>query len=91
MRTLERKLGALCRAVAVRVAEMNLKKSSEETNLESITDENVGELHNNVTSDGGVGGLACPLPPQLPILLDEAALEDILGVRYFVYLILINN
>lgn len=80
MRTLERKLGALCRAVAVRVAEMKLKKNSDEPNVESI--ENVGDMRSNETTDGGVGGVSCPLPPQLPILLDEAALEDILGVRH---------
>lgn len=52
VRTLERRLGALCRAVAVRVAEMN-----------------VGDL---TSKDNG--------QTKLPIVLDEAAVEDILGV-----------
>ncbi|PNF19295.1 Lon protease-like protein 2, peroxisomal [Cryptotermes secundus] len=51
VRTLERKLGALCRAVAVHVAEMN-----------------VGDL---TKKDNG--------QTKLPIILDEAAVEDILG------------
>lgn len=55
VRTLERKLGALCRAVAVRVAEMNADTTGE------ITSEDSGRT-------------------KLPIFLDEAALQDILGV-----------
>lgn len=35
MRTLERKLGALCRAVAVRVAEMNVDNSVDVTGKDS--------------------------------------------------------
>ncbi|PSN39412.1 Lon protease 2 [Blattella germanica] len=53
VRTLERKLGALCRAVAVQVAEMN---------SESVK-------HNNKEL----------VQSKLPICLDEAALEEILG------------
>ncbi|GFG29005.1 hypothetical protein Cfor_10552 [Coptotermes formosanus] len=54
VRTLERKLGALCRAVAVRVAEMNVD------NTVDVTGNNSGRN-------------------ELPIFLDDAALEDILG------------
>ncbi|XP_021918305.1 lon protease homolog 2, peroxisomal-like isoform X2 [Zootermopsis nevadensis] len=54
VRTLERKLGALCRAVAVRVAEMNM--------------DTTGDL---TSKDSG--------RTKLPIFLDEAALQDILG------------
>jgi ATP-dependent Lon protease len=56
VRTLERKLGALCRAVAVRVAEMS-----------------VDNTHDLTTSKGDGR-------TELPIVLDETAVEDILGV-----------
>jgi hypothetical protein len=55
VRTLDHKLGALCRAVAVRVAEMNL-----------------GNPVNVTGNDSG--------RKELPIYLDNAAVEDILGV-----------
>lgn len=55
VRTLERKLGALCRAVAVRVAEMNVDTTG------GLTNKDCGQT-------------------KLPIFLDEAALQDILGV-----------
>ncbi|KAJ4428722.1 hypothetical protein ANN_25715 [Periplaneta americana] len=54
VRTLERKLGALCRAVAVRVAEMNV----------------------DTTGEHNVEGRVVT---ELPIFIDEAALEEILG------------
>lgn len=79
VRTLERKLGALCRAVAVRVAEMSFKKPLEEANIQSISDEAVSESRGGEALDGKVDAAPCSIPPQLPILLDEAALEDILG------------
>ncbi|KAK3914653.1 Lon protease-like protein 2, peroxisomal [Frankliniella fusca] len=79
VRTLERKLGALCRAVAVRVAEMKLRKSSEESNIDSISDEVVNDIRSSDSLDTAVDVAPCAIPPQLPIILDEAALEDILG------------
>ncbi|XP_026287713.1 lon protease homolog 2, peroxisomal isoform X1 [Frankliniella occidentalis] len=79
VRTLERKLGALCRAVAVQVAEMKLKKTSDDPNIDSITDEAVNDMRGSDTLDGSVDVAPCAIPPQLPIILDEAALEDILG------------
>jgi hypothetical protein len=57
---LERKLGALCRAVAVRVAEMNVD------NTVDVTGNNSGRN-------------------ELPIFLDDAALEDILGVIFLLF------
>lgn len=74
-------MGALCRAVAVRVAEMKLRKPLE-ANIESISDgdEAVTDVRTGEGIDGRVDIASCAIPPQLPILLDEAALEDILGV-----------
>ncbi|KAG8221987.1 hypothetical protein J437_LFUL003367, partial [Ladona fulva] len=52
VRTLERKLGAICRAVAVKVAEWNSSSTGNDAKKETV------------------------MPP---VILDEAALEDILG------------
>lgn len=76
-------MGALCRAVAVRVAEMSLKKTADDSNIQSISDEAVSDIQTSETLDGRVDVDSCTIPPQLPILLDEAALEDILGVKHF--------
>lgn len=54
VRTLERRIAAVCRAVAVRVAESR----GETTDPEKDKD----------------------LPPEMPIVIDENAIEDILGV-----------
>ncbi|XP_067133768.1 lon protease homolog 2, peroxisomal-like [Centruroides vittatus] len=62
VRSLERKVGALCRAVAVRVVEKQVIK-------EKVA--NSSNVQNN-------GNAICH-PPELPIVLDEIALEDILG------------
>jgi hypothetical protein len=61
---LERKIGAINRAVAVKVAEHLMKKHKSEA------DSNKCENDNSTMS----------FPPQLPIVIDEHALDDILGV-----------
>lgn len=75
MRTLERRIGGVCRAVAVRVAEhaskakhekMADKKQVTNTNLPAALSQDVSTLAH---------------PPEMPIVIDETALEDILGVR----------
>lgn len=65
VRNLERKLGALCRAVAVKVAE---SKTSCSNTVPITGDTNVEKYDLNSE------------PPVFPIVLDEAAVEDILGV-----------
>ncbi|XP_034282347.1 lon protease homolog 2, peroxisomal [Pantherophis guttatus] len=78
VRSLDRKLGAICRAVAVKVAESQHKETrpdrSEETEgdwKEHIAEEPKSEtLHD--ASD-------LSLPPEMPILIDFHALKDILG------------
>ncbi|KAM9808263.1 lon protease homolog 2, peroxisomal [Neosynchiropus ocellatus] len=65
VRSLERKIGAVCRAVAVKVAEGHGASSAE-------------------SSTGGStqqGDLAAP--PEMPIVIDGAALKDILGQPQF--------
>ncbi|XP_058529978.1 lon protease homolog 2, peroxisomal isoform X2 [Ochotona princeps] len=79
VRSLDRKFGAICRAVAVKVAEGQHK----ETKLErsDVTEAEGGKEH--VLDDAGhesfrdTADLA--LPPEMPILIDFNALKDILG------------
>lgn len=77
MRTLERRIGGVCRAVAVRVAEHNSKARHEK--VETTGDQKQvtnSSLSQAVSPD--VSALAHP--PEMPIVIDETALEDILGV-----------
>ncbi|XP_032086555.1 lon protease homolog 2, peroxisomal isoform X2 [Thamnophis elegans] len=78
VRSLDRKLGAICRAVAVKVAESQHKETrpdhsegTEGDGKEPIAEEPKSEtLHD--ASD-------LALPPEMPILIDFHALKDILG------------
>ncbi|KAJ0029606.1 hypothetical protein NQD34_004603 [Periophthalmus magnuspinnatus] len=66
VRSLERKIGTVCRAVAVKVAEgQNI------SNMESLTPECQGQQ------------AAKEAPPEMPIVIDHAALRDILGPPVF--------
>ncbi|CAL1595344.1 unnamed protein product [Knipowitschia caucasica] len=66
VRSLERKIGTVCRAVAVKVAEgQNI------TNPEGLTSECQGQQ------------AAKEAPPEMPIVIDQAALRDILGHPVF--------
>lgn len=62
---MERKISALCRAVAVRVAE-NQVVNTDAPNSEKQQEENA-------------------TPPSFPIVIDESAVEDILGVSLIKY------
>nr|KAF6318691.1 lon peptidase 2, peroxisomal [Pipistrellus kuhlii] len=79
VRSLDRKLGAICRAVAVKVAEGQHREAKLER-AEAAEAEG-GELSDDAepqpVSDSGAAGLA--LPPEMPILIDLHALKDILG------------
>lgn len=77
VRTLERRIAAVSRAVAVKVAESRIKPDSEKpvttSGLEKKTlVEDVSHNTHNVSE--------LAHPPEMPIVIDEAALEDILGV-----------
>ncbi|CAO2610744.1 Lon protease homolog 2, peroxisomal [Lemmus lemmus] len=69
VRSLDRKFGAICRAVAVKVAEGQHKeaKLDQEHVLEDAKPESISD-----TAD-------LALPPEMPILIDVHALKDILG------------
>lgn len=72
VRTLERKIGAINRAVAVKVAENMTRKRKQD---ELTADKSMK------TGDDKSSAMA--LPPEFPIVVDEQALEDILGPPAF--------
>lgn len=73
VRSLERKFGAICRAVAVKVAEGH-KVSRAESPTEQHADQNT----ENKEEDSGIAS-----PPEMPIVIDHIALKDILGPPIF--------
>ena len=112
VRTLERRIGAVCRAVAVRVAESlesskNIKVGSIHPKIHSYlllysitsqcchvcsclrvkdasdaaTNENQEAASSADSNALGIDGdTLVNLPPEMPIVIDEQAVEDILGV-----------
>ncbi|XP_019587427.2 lon protease homolog 2, peroxisomal [Rhinolophus sinicus] len=79
VRSLDRKLGAICRAVAVKVAEGQHKEAkldhSDVTEGEGCREHVLEDP--KAESIGDATDLA--LPPEMPILIDFHALKDILG------------
>ncbi|XP_067246399.1 lon protease homolog 2, peroxisomal isoform X1 [Chanodichthys erythropterus] len=73
VRSLERKIGAICRAVAVKVAEGH-KVSRAESPTEQHADQNT----ETKVEDSGIAA-----PPEMPIVIDHIALKDILGPPLF--------
>ncbi|XP_078400448.1 lon protease homolog 2, peroxisomal isoform X1 [Cetorhinus maximus] len=78
VRSLERKIGAICRAVAVKVAESQHKATNssgthvtEKEGKERVREETKSESINDATD--------LALPPEMPIVIDRHALKDILG------------
>ncbi|KAK2894671.1 hypothetical protein QQF64_012429 [Cirrhinus molitorella] len=73
VRSLERKIGAICRAVAVKVAE-----GHKVSRAESPTEQHAGQNTENKEEDSGIAA-----PPEMPIVIDHIALKDILGPPIF--------
>ncbi|NP_001008573.1 lon protease homolog 2, peroxisomal [Danio rerio] len=73
VRSLERKIGAVCRAVAVKVAE-GQKVSRSEAPTEQHAEQNT----DSKVEDSGIAA-----PPEMPIVIDHVALKDILGPPLF--------
>uniref|UniRef100_A0AAR2K637 Lon protease homolog 2, peroxisomal n=1 Tax=Pygocentrus nattereri TaxID=42514 RepID=A0AAR2K637_PYGNA len=71
VRSLERKIGAICRAVAVKVAEGH-KLSRTDSSSEP------GALFTKPAEDSDMTA-----PPEMPIVIDQVALKDILGPQIF--------
>ncbi|XP_064599165.1 LOW QUALITY PROTEIN: lon protease homolog 2, peroxisomal-like [Liolophura sinensis] len=80
VRTLERRIAAVSRAVAVKVAESRTKHDPEKPVTQSSPEKKtlVEDTSHNTHN---VSELAHP--PEMPIVIDEAALEDILGPPQF--------
>uniref|UniRef100_A0AAY5EFS8 Lon protease homolog 2, peroxisomal n=1 Tax=Electrophorus electricus TaxID=8005 RepID=A0AAY5EFS8_ELEEL len=73
VRSLERKIGAICRAVAVKVAEGHKMSKAESPGETEAGREQVGKGEDSdVTA-----------PPEMPIVIDQIALKDILGPQIF--------
>ncbi|XP_068812075.1 lon protease homolog 2, peroxisomal isoform X2 [Struthio camelus] len=79
VRSLDRKLGAICRAVAVKVAEGQHKETKPDR-AEAAEGEDCKE---HITEDAKTESISdtadLALPPEMPILIDFHALKDILG------------
>ncbi|XP_052437928.1 lon protease homolog 2, peroxisomal [Carassius gibelio] len=73
VRSLERKIGAICRAVAVKVAE-----GHRVSRAESPTEQHADQNAENKEEDSGIAS-----PPEMPIVIDHIALKDILGPPVF--------
>uniref|UniRef100_A0A671VD69 Lon protease homolog 2, peroxisomal n=1 Tax=Sparus aurata TaxID=8175 RepID=A0A671VD69_SPAAU len=76
VRSLERKIGAICRAVAVKVAEGHRVTKTEDLIPESPTQQGAED-----TARSKVQRKAAP--PEMPIVIDHIALKDILGPPLF--------
>uniref|UniRef100_A0A8C4R434 Lon peptidase 2, peroxisomal n=1 Tax=Eptatretus burgeri TaxID=7764 RepID=A0A8C4R434_EPTBU len=74
VRTLERKIGAVCRAVAVRVAENWIEGSKK--NKQDVEEQETVPLSELACND------VHPLP-EMPIIIDDHALRDILGAPIY--------
>uniref|UniRef100_A0A8C6Z2J8 Lon peptidase 2, peroxisomal n=1 Tax=Nothoprocta perdicaria TaxID=30464 RepID=A0A8C6Z2J8_NOTPE len=79
VRSLDRKLGAICRAVAVKVAEGQHKETKPDR--AEVTEGE--ECKEHITEDAKTDSISdtadLALPPEMPILIDFHALKDILG------------
>lgn len=83
VRSLDRRLGAVCRAVAVKVAEGQYRDGKSEPS--DVTD--VEDRKANPSEDSKSRDISSPadlsLPPEMPILIDHHALKDILGAPMY--------
>ncbi|XP_053575382.1 lon protease homolog 2, peroxisomal [Bombina bombina] len=82
VRSLDRKFGAICRAVAVKVAEGQHRESKSEPG------EGVDREEHKMTPEDSKSGIVSEtadlaLPPEMPILIDRHALRDILGAPMY--------
>ncbi|XP_043562859.1 lon protease homolog 2, peroxisomal [Chiloscyllium plagiosum] len=82
VRSLERKIGAVCRAVAVKVAESQHKVTN--SNRTHVTEKEGKEVVREVTKSESITDTTdLALPPEMPIVIDRHALKDILGAPIY--------
>ncbi|KAL0968184.1 hypothetical protein UPYG_G00263470 [Umbra pygmaea] len=82
VRSLERKIGAICRAVAVKVAEGHKVTKSEGTAPERAHEPGEGK-QGGQTEEADRVSADMATPPEMPIVIDHIALKDILGSHMF--------
>ncbi|KAJ8398609.1 hypothetical protein AAFF_G00421370 [Aldrovandia affinis] len=82
VRSLERKFGAICRAVAVKVAEGH-KAAKADTSADTSAPEATAPEREGQGEESLGGSADLALPPEMPIVLDRHALKDILGPPLF--------
>nr|XP_033797362.1 lon protease homolog 2, peroxisomal isoform X1 [Geotrypetes seraphini] len=78
VRSLERKFGAICRAVAVKVAEGAHKENKLDCS-EAPEEESKEHIAEDIKTEPIHEAADLALPPKMPILIDHHALKDILG------------
>ncbi|XP_025076509.1 lon protease homolog 2, peroxisomal-like isoform X2 [Pomacea canaliculata] len=83
VRTLERRIAAICRAVAVKVLETRSRKKQEKAAASNGGKDEVIAGEDVVKSLDSQEAAALSHPPEMPIVIDEAAVEDILGPPMF--------
>lgn len=77
MRDLERKIGAICRAMAVRVAAAEEKSKAE---LVNPGGESSCVMNMKIRPEEREKAALSADPPQMPTVIDENVIKDILGV-----------
>uniref|UniRef100_A0A8C9FIM6 Lon peptidase 2, peroxisomal n=1 Tax=Pavo cristatus TaxID=9049 RepID=A0A8C9FIM6_PAVCR len=79
VRSLDRKLGAICRAVAVKVAEGQHKETKPDRSELGEGEDCKEHVTEDAKSESISDTADLALPPEMPILIDFHALKDILG------------
>lgn len=79
MRALDRKLGAICRAVAVKVAEGQHKEAKPDRAEVGEGEDCKEHIAEDAKAESISDTADLALPPEMPILIDFHALKDILG------------
>ncbi|XP_072729908.1 lon protease homolog 2, peroxisomal isoform X2 [Ciconia boyciana] len=79
VRSLDRKLGAICRAVAVKVAEGQHKETKPDRAEAGEGEDCKEHVTEDVKPESISDTADLALPPEMPILIDFHALKDILG------------
>ncbi|XP_056381611.1 lon protease homolog 2, peroxisomal [Hyla sarda] len=83
VRSLERRIGAVCRAVAVKVAEgQHRDGKSEPSDITDVEDRKANPSEDSRPRDIS-SSADLSLPPEMPILIDHHALKDILGAPMY--------
>ncbi|XP_071973262.1 lon protease homolog 2, peroxisomal [Engystomops pustulosus] len=83
VRSLDRRLGAVCRAVAVKVAEGQNRHGKSETPDVTSAEERKAHPTEDSRAQDVSGPADLSLPPEMPILIDHLALKDILGAHMY--------